>query len=80
MKVTVEINTFDQLYEQSWSGAREALKTIREAGIEEEAMEYLESILEDCYNNPTDVQLNDLIWFDLLDMLKEEGIYKEEEE
>lgn len=79
MTVQVEITNFTQLHEFSWGGAREVLARIAQAGKEKEAFDYLESILDDCFQEGvTDTGLNDLIWFDLLDMLAEAGIYLED--
>lgn len=75
MKVKKEITTFSQLYEQSWSGARDVLDMIVQAGKEEEVFNYLEDFLVDTYEDGlTETELNDLIWFDLFDLLTEAGI------
>lgn len=75
MKIQKEITTFTQLYEQSWSGAKGALDMIMQAGKEEEVFNYLEDFILDNYpDGLTETELNDLIWFDLFDMLTEAGI------
>ena len=63
MKVIKEIDSFNDLMENSWSGAIDTLQDIANANLEEEFMENLENIyfLEEI---PTDTELNDFIWFE----------------
>lgn len=84
MKVIKEINDFNDLMENSWSGAIDTLQDISNANLEEEFMENLENIyfLEE---TPTDTELNDFIWFErdtiYSDLgLNENGKLEEEEE
>lgn len=80
MKVLTDITTFTQLYETSWGGAKEVLQGLADEGIEQEAFAYLEDLIEDCYPGGIDeTALNDLIWFELEDLLTEAGLYHEEE-
>ena len=63
MKIIKEIDNFNDLMENSWSGAIDTLQDIANANLEEEFMENLENIyfLEE---TPTDTELNDFIWFE----------------
>lgn len=61
MVVQVEINSFDELMEHSWSGALDNLKLIDKYGLQDEFMSYLEEMF--CDSTPTDTEINDFIWF-----------------
>lgn len=61
MIMQVEINSFDELMEHSWSGALDNLKMIDKYDLEEEFMSYLEEEFYD--SEPTDTEVNDFIWF-----------------
>ena len=71
---------FNELYENSWSGAVDTLNAIIENNLEEELMQHLEDIF--CENIPTDTELNDYLWFEWEYILECLGIteYEEEEE
>lgn len=75
MKVVAEINTFGELYDSSWSGARDVLKEVAEQGRQEEVMDLLEELFSDI--TPSDTDVNDYIWFQLADDL---DLYNEDEE
>ena len=84
MKIIKEIDNFNDLMENSWSGAIDTLRDIANANLEEEFMENLENIyfLEE---TPTETELNDFIWFErdtiYSDLgLNENGELEEEEE
>ena len=84
MKIIKEIDNFNDLMENSWSGAIDTLQDIANANLEEEFMENLENIyfLEE---TPTETELNDFIWFErdtiYSDLgLNENGELEEEEE
>ena len=64
MKVTTEINTFDELYKQSWSGAIDTLNDIQNADKEEELMRHLEEVFGYDEEPISDVGLNDYLWHD----------------
>lgn len=66
---------FNDLMENSWSGAVYTLKTIEENEKEEELMALLESIFEDI---PTETEINDFLWFDDDFIFEELGIEEEE--
>ena len=51
---------FNELYNNSWSGAIDVLEQAEKVGAEEE-------VIEDY--TPTDVEVNDYIWFELGDEL-----------
>lgn len=60
MIVKMEINSFDDLYQMSWSYARETLECIDKAGLQDELMEHLEEVFYDC--EPDATQVNDYLW------------------
>ncbi len=55
-------NDFYNLYDNSWSGARDTLDDIKNADKEEEFMDYLEGLFGD--EEVEDTTLNDYIWFE----------------
>ena len=63
MKIIKEIDSFNDLMENSWSGAIDTLQDIANANLEEEFMENLENIYF-LGETPTDTELNDFIWFE----------------
>ena len=63
MKVIKEIDSFNDLMENSWSGAIDTLQDIANANLEEEFMENLKNIYF-LGKTPTDTELNDFIWFE----------------
>lgn len=68
MRMVVELegyNGFEDLYKNSWSGAIDRLDTIKQYHMEEELMEHLDMIFDDCGELPTDTQVNDYLWFEL---------------
>lgn len=73
LKVT-NVYDFNELYNSSWSGAIDTLKTIEEEGKEDDFLEYLNEILS-TYNSGLDrTALNDFIWFDREMIFEELGI------
>ena len=83
MKVIKEIDSFNDLMENSWSGAIDTLQDIANANLEEEFMENLENIYF-LGETPTDTELNDFIWFERDTIYSDLGLNKngklEEEE
>jgi hypothetical protein len=67
------ISTFKELKDRCWQGALETLKNIQEAGKEEELMDLLEE-----QNWETFDKINDYLWHDYEDIMKELGIETEE--
>lgn len=61
MKIVREYN-FNDLYENSWSGAIDTLDTIIKNDMENELMEHLENIFSD--QTPTATEVNDYLWFE----------------
>ena len=57
-----DTNDFYNLFENSWSGARDTLEDIIKAEKEEEFMQYLDEIFG-TEEELTDTELNDFIWF-----------------
>lgn len=58
-----DTNDFYNLFENSWSGARDTLEDIIKAEKEEEFMQYLDEVFCDS-DEITDTELNDFIWHD----------------
>ena len=61
MKIIREYN-FNDLYENSWSGAIDTLDTIIKNDMENELMEHLEEIFDN--QTPTETEVNDYLWFE----------------
>ena len=61
MKIVREYN-FNDLYENSWSGAIDTLDTIIKNDMENELMEHLEEIFDN--QVPTATEVNDYLWFE----------------
>jgi hypothetical protein len=55
-------NDFYNLFENSWSGARDTLEDIIKAEKEDEFMDLLDTYFS-CEKELTDTELNDFIWF-----------------
>ena len=76
-------NDFYNLFENSWSGAKDTLETIIENELETEFMVHLNDLFAE--TELTDTELNDYIWFEREDIyfnlgLNENGEKEEEEE
>ena len=67
MFVKTEINDFETIAENAWSGAIQVCQAVIRQGRENEAMCLIEEIF--CEETPTDTQLNDFIWFELGDLM-----------
>jgi len=68
MRMVVELegyNGFEELYKNSWSGAIDRLDTIKQYYMEEEFMEHLDMIFDDCGELPTDIQVNNYLTYEL---------------
>lgn len=76
-----EVTDFDELYISSWSGAVQTLDTIKEYGKEEELMEYINDIINNCTDKQmiSETKLNDILWFDSDDIYEALGIAQDEE-
>lgn len=65
MKMVVEVNTFDNLFDNSWGPAVDTLKMIDKYGLQEEFMERMEELFDDYCEEPyTDTQINDYIAYE----------------
>ena len=73
MKVIKEIDSFNDLMENSWSGAIDTLQDIANVNLEEELMENLETIYF-LGEIPTDTEVNDFIWFERDTMQSDLGL------
>ena len=58
------VNDFQELKNESWSGAIPRLEEIEEQGKEQEFLALLNELISCSENGWTDTQLNDFIWFD----------------
>ena len=58
------VNNFQELKNESWSGAIARLDEIEEQGKEEEFLDLVNELISSSENVWTDTQLNDFIWFD----------------
>lgn len=56
-------NDFYNLFENSWSGARDTLEDIIKAELEEEFMQHLDEVFG-MVDEVEDTTLNDYIWFE----------------
>lgn len=56
-------NDFYNLFENSWSGAKDTLEDIIKAELEDEFMEHLEMVFG-ADEEITNTELNDYIWFE----------------
>jgi hypothetical protein len=79
MKVVVELDTWQELFRNSWSGALDTLREIEAQGREEEALAILEDLFNPdvCGEIPSETTVNDYIWFELADDM---NLYGDEEE
>lgn len=79
MVVTIEIDTWQELFRNSWAGALDTLREIEAQGREEEALERLEDLFNpDVWEKiPSETDVNNYIWFDLADDM---NLYDEDEE
>ena len=57
-----DTNDFYNLFENSWSGAKDTLEDISNADLEEEFMQYLDEMFG--ADEVGDTELNDFIWFE----------------
>lgn len=82
MKVVVELDTWQELFRNSWSGALDTLQEIEEQGREEEALAMLEDLFDPAVwgGIPSETEVNDYIWFDLADDMNLYGEDDEEED
>lgn len=78
MIISVELDTWKKLFDNSWAGARETLREIEKQGREEEALDILEEVYEPTVwgKIPSETEVNDFIWFELADVM---NLYNEED-
>ena len=71
IKVTVERDGWYDYEQNAWGGARATLDEVVKQGREYEAMEIIEEYFsEDVLGHiPSEIELNDFIWFDLQDVM-----------
>ena len=76
-----EVYDFNELYNSSWGGAIDTLKTIEENEKEDEFLQMLNDIIECTTSHSLDrTQLNDYIWFDSDDIYYTLGIDTDEQD
>ena len=84
IKVTIEKDGWYDYKENAWGGAISTLDEVEKQGREEEALEIIEEYMSDDVLGyiPSEVELNDFIWFSLSDImhLYDEDDDKEEDE
>ena len=82
MVVTTELNTWQELFRNSWAGALDTLREIEAQGREEEALDILEELFNPAVwgRIPSETEMNDYIWFDLADDMNLYGEDDEEED
>lgn len=66
-------NDFYNLYDNSWSGARDTLDDIKNANLEEEFMQLLDEYFG-IEEEVDDTELNDFIWFERDTIYKNLGL------
>lgn len=71
---------FSDLERECWSGAVDTLRRIREEGLEDEFMDYLDEMMDSDYSIPTMTEVNDFLWFESEQIFEDLGISDEEEE
>lgn len=71
MKVAIELDSWDKLFDFCWPDVRGTLREIERQGLKEEALDYLERIFSPYIwgHIPTEDELNDYIWFKLPDVM-----------
>lgn len=62
------INNWQDVKDFVWGGAKDTITIIEENNMETEALTMIETVFEDS-DYTTDTNINDYIWFDLLDDL-----------
>ena len=82
MVVTTELNTWQELFRNSWADALDTLREIEAQGREEEALDILEELFNPAVwgRIPSETEVNDYIWFDLADDMNLYGEDDEEED
>ena len=82
MKVVVELDTWQKLFRNSWSGALDTLREVEKQGREEEALAMIEELFDpDVWGRiPSETEVNDYIWVDLADDMNLYGEDDEEED
>lgn len=65
------VSEFYALKENSWSGALQVLEQVEKKGLEDEVLDLINSLIECCEGGIEETKLNDYIWFDLEEDLKE---------
>ena len=69
---------FNELFQNSWSGAIDSLKEIEKNDKENELMEFLEVVFSESV--PTETEVNDFLWFESDEIYEYLGMSDNEEE
>ena len=80
MKVQVTTNSFYDLYQMCWAGALKVLDEIQLAEKTNELMVWLDSVFDCDDNIPSDIDINDYIWFECDEIYEALGMKEVEEE
>lgn len=79
MRIEVTTNSFYDLYQMCWAGALKVLDEIQLAEKTEELMTYLDYVFDSDENIPSDIDVNDYIWFECDEIYQALGMREEEE-
>ncbi len=80
VKAVKYIDEFYELKDICWAGASDVLDMIEDEGLEEEAMQVINEYFDNEEEEIEETNLNDFIWFELEDIMKEYGYLQTEEE
>ena len=80
VKAVKYIDEFYELKGICWAGASDVLDLIEEEGLEEEAMQVINEYFDNEEEEIEETSLNDFIWFELEDVMKEYGYLTENDE
>nr|DAU06558.1 MAG TPA: hypothetical protein [Caudoviricetes sp.] len=82
MKVTKEINDFNTLYRNSWSGAIQTLDVVIDYHKENELMALLEELFDEHITGEpvSETTINDYLWFEYDEIMECLGISEDSED
>lgn len=80
VKAVKYIDEFYELKDICWAGASDVLDMIEDEGLEDEAMQVINDYFDNEEEEIEETNLNDFIWFELEDIMKEYGYLQTEEE
>ena len=80
VKKVTYIDEFYELKDICWAGAVDVLNQLEEKGLEAEAMQAINDYFSGEDEEVDETNLNDFIWFDLEDVMKDWGYLENSEE